>query len=150
MSHASSLPCQWNDRAEDRRRAHLAWDDYLTRGGLRQAAILVVEDEWIIAAQIAHDLQSLDCRVLGPAPSITVAQALLEEEVPQAALLDIRLRQGCVFAFADVLTDRKVPFAFVTAYTRDDLPPRFADCPVLTKPFSDGALKAEVAALLRS
>ncbi|MBR0665541.1 response regulator [Roseomonas hellenica] len=114
-----------------------------------RATVLVVEDEWLIATQIAHDLQSLDCRVLGPAPSVAVARALLEDEVPRAALLDIRLGRETVFALADLLTDRKVPFAFLTAFTRDDLPPRFADCPLLTKPFGGGALKAEVAALLR-
>jgi DNA-binding response OmpR family regulator len=147
MIQAPNLSDHCDDRAKARRDARF---DYLKRGRPRQAAILVVEDEWLIATQIAHDVRSLDCRVLGPAPSVAVAQALLEGEVPQAALLDIRLGRETVFCVADLLAERKVPFAFVTAFTDDDLPPRFADRPLLTKPFRGVALKAEVAALLRA
>jgi DNA-binding response OmpR family regulator len=108
----------------------------------------VVEDEWLIAMQIAKDVRELGCRVLGPAPSVAAAQELIEDERPQAALLDIRLGRETVYGLADVLVERRVPFAFVTAFLRKDLPPRFVSIPMLTKPFGSGALKAGVSALL--
>jgi DNA-binding response OmpR family regulator len=115
---------------------------------LTAALVLVVENEWIIAEAIARSLRRWGWRVLGPAASVAAALDLLEREPPAAALLDASLGHAASFLVADTLIARGIPFAFVSGRSIAELPPRYADRPLLGKPFSEEALQAEVAALL--
>ena len=57
-----------------------------------RATILVVEDESIVALDVANTLQSLGYTVLSPVDSGEAALDLLENEKPDLVLLDIRLK----------------------------------------------------------
>ncbi|HYE50011.1 MAG TPA: two-component system response regulator protein-glutamate methylesterase, partial [Azospirillaceae bacterium] len=54
-----------------------------------------------------------------------------------AAVLDVNLRGRTVYAVAEVLTERGVPFLFTTGYDRVDWDARV---PVLRKPFQPRTL----------
>jgi CheY-like chemotaxis protein len=86
-------------------------------GGRR---LLVVEDDYLIVAEMVRDLQSSGAEVIGPIPSLEQALERLEA-VPgiEGALLDINLRGEMVFPLADELRRRGIPFVFATGY--DDL-----------------------------
>ncbi|WP_211885215.1 response regulator [Plastoroseomonas hellenica] len=106
----------------------------------KKAAVLVVEDEWPIAEMIAHILRRLGYEVLGEAPSVRVAMDMIDGG-PDLALLDIQLGRETSYPVADELARRGIPFAFVTSYSRQDLPERFARCLLLSKPFGERALQ---------
>ncbi len=80
--------------------------------------VLVVEDEWLIAAQVARALEGAGAAVLGPAGSVGRALALLADgsPPPDAALLDVNLGGEPVTPVALALAGLGVPFALVTAY----------------------------------
>jgi DNA-binding response OmpR family regulator len=119
-------------------------------GALSGAAVLVVEDEFLIAAHLAMLLQQAGCRVVGPADSIAAAEALLASDQPDAAFLDIALgRRETSFGIADKLAEQNTPFAFLSAYSREDVPGRFAAYPVLTKPYSFAAVEEMARSLLQ-
>src|SRR3990170_2792714 len=75
--------------------------------------ILVVEDEFLIALDIAGALEQGGLVVIGPLASVRDALAALEREQVDGALLDANLGGEPVGRVADALSARRVPFAFV-------------------------------------
>lgn len=112
-------------------------------------AVLIVEDQWFIAAEIEDQLAAMGFDVMGPVPDLAGAFALLREERPELALLDVALDADESFPVADALLAQRVPFAFVTACRQEELPEPYRDCPHLRKPFTPAALHALVTALRR-
>src|SRR5687767_12682206 len=96
--------------------------------------ILVVEDEWTVAIDIADQLEDFGCVVVGPVGRLDEALALAREEPLEGALLDVNLRGEFSYAVADALTARNIPFLFTSGYDPSVHPDRFAGQPVLTKP----------------
>ena len=103
--------------------------------------VLVVEDEFFIADDLARALTALGAEVVGPVP--TRDEAL--EELSGAgridlAVLDINLRGEPVFPVADALAASGVPFVFATGYEEATVPERFRHVPRWEKPFNPDAL----------
>jgi hypothetical protein len=65
------------------------------------------------------------------------------------ALLDINLNGETCYPAAWLLLERKVPFAFMTAYSPSYIPKPLGSVAVLAKPFDEGELLAMVARLAR-
>ncbi|WEX07683.1 PAS domain S-box protein [Chelativorans sp. AA-79] len=101
-------------------------------GGKR---VLVVEDESLIAMDIASTLSEAGCIVVGPAATPEKAHQLIAEGGYDAALLDANLSGEQVGDLAAELTRRGVPFSFLTGYERDGLPEAFRHAPMIGKPF---------------
>lgn len=102
--------------------------------------ILVVEDEPLLAMDIAGQLEDAGAHVVGPAADVAEALGLIEKYRFDAALLDANLDGAPVDAIAAALSRAKAPFAFMSGYGRDSLPAGFADAKLLPKPFNGGEL----------
>ncbi len=111
--------------------------------------ILVIEDEFFVAAHIDNVLSDEGHEVVGPVGTLDEATFLARAEDLDGALLDVNLDGGRVDEVADILADRRVPFLFVTAYGRESLPPSHRDVGVVHKPFTDADLRREVRRLGR-
>lgn len=117
---------------------------------LRGRAILVVEDETLIALDVARSLEEVGCTVVGPASTVLDAMNKLGSTAIDAAVLDVNLRAEKTVPVMDALIARGVPFIIVTGYARDTLPTRLQGKPYLAKPFGhmdlvlalDGALRS--------
>jgi PAS domain S-box-containing protein len=116
--------------------------------GLRGKRVLVVEDEPLVALDIAGNLKAAGAEVAGPAGTEDAALQLIEETVFDGALLDANLHGRGVDAIAAALTRRGIPFLFVTGNGRQALPESFAKAPVLSKPFSEEQLLSEASRLV--
>lgn len=99
--------------------------------GLR---ILVVEDEYYIATDIAGALQRAGAIILGPCRSDADARLQIGKNQPDAVVLDINLGQGASFKLAEYLNDTGIPFVFVTGYDNATIPAEFQGFARLTKP----------------
>src|SRR5438552_4232349 len=88
------------------------------QGVLAGKAILVVEDEYTLASDLAHFLEGQGAAVFGPVGTLKGALALVERDGGRldAAVLDINLRTERVYPVADVLIERGVPVVFATGY----------------------------------
>ena len=119
------------------------------KGAARLAGkrLLVIEDEPLVALDIAAALETAGAEVIGPAGTATEALNLINSTKPDAALLDANLRGQSAGEIAARLTARNVPFIFVTGYGADSLPQAFAKAPILSKPFSHEQLVAAAVAL---
>ena len=101
---------------------------------LRGRRILVVEDDYILAEGLKAELEAQGAEVLGPAPDLESARAVLAvNPVPHAALLDINLAGQMVYPLAETLQGRGVRTAFLTGYDAWTVPRAFAHVPVLDK-----------------
>jgi CheY-like chemotaxis protein len=113
----------------------------------RPLRIMVVEDNWILAQELALEIRRLGHEVIGPFPDVD--QAIPHVDSAAAAILDIRLGDLTSFAIADRLRFRGAPFAFVTGYDRTVLPPRFRDARLWSKPCNIESLLLEIGAPAR-
>lgn len=101
---------------------------------LRGKTILVVEDDYFLASDMARSREETGAKVLGPCPDVDTAFDILALELPSAALLDINLGKGPDFAVAEALLQRGIPFMFVTGYDLELVPREYAGVPRLQKP----------------
>ena len=106
--------------------------------------ILVVEDESMIALYLAEILEDHGFKVVGPVATLSGAIALARRERLDGALLDVNILGGRVDNVAEILNRRGVPFIFVTANGRDDLPERFTNTTLVGKPFNPSNLIREI------
>lgn len=104
------------------------------------ARILVVEDEKLFAETLVGLLQDGGFSAAGPTATVAGALDILARGTIDAAILDIRLFQERSYHVAYALQDRGIPFIFVTAYARLDLPLDLRSRPLLEKPFHPPAL----------
>jgi CheY-like chemotaxis protein len=102
----------------------------------------VVEDEYLIAADLTASLESLGVEVIGPAASVEEALSLVENNGGRldGAVLDVNLRNERVYPVADVLTERGVPFLFTTGYDAIAIPAAYACSPRCEKPVDKAQL----------
>lgn len=118
--------------------------------GLNGAKILLVEDEFLIALDLQILLYRLGCDVLGPVGSVAEALVLLRHERPDAAVLDINLRDGIVTPVIERLDVMEVPFVLVTARDTSMFShPRLQATPALSKPVEERALRDGIENLLQ-
>ena len=111
--------------------------------------ILVVEDERLVAEDIAECLRSVGYDVIGTAKSCAEAVVQVEEGRPDLVLMDITLR-GDVDGIdtAHILKDRfATPVVFLTAYSQKTILDRAKEVEPLgyvVKPFDEGSLVSTV------
>ena len=111
-------------------------------------AVMVIEDEAIIAADIVDIVRGAGHRVTGIARTKTEAVALAMRDRPDLILADIQLadRSSGIDAVNDILAEfPEVPVIFVTAFperllTGERPEPAF----LITKPFSEDQLRSAV------
>jgi CheY-like chemotaxis protein len=113
--------------------------------------ILIIEDEALIALHLADLVQSLGHAVIGIAATRREAVSLAEQHRPHLILSDIQLSDGSsgLEAVNQLLGEFEAPVIFVTGHPKALLTggrpePAF----VISKPFSDEAVKAVVSQAL--
>lgn len=103
---------------------------------LAHKRVLVVEDDYLVAMDIARALERAGAEVIGPAPAVDAALDALEQMLPDAAILDINLGGEMAFPVADALLARGVPFVFATGYDAQVIPSRFTHVKRCEKPMA--------------
>ena len=104
------------------------------RENLCGLSILVLEDDYYIAAALKRLLTLAGATVHGPFASENDAIEHLENCIPDCALLDINLGFGPSFNTARVLKMHGIRFVFISGYDTFVVPEEFADIPLLQKP----------------
>jgi CheY-like chemotaxis protein len=115
---------------------------------LRGKRVLIVEDEPLLFMDMESSLMEAGCEVVGPVGTLCKAKQLIAGTECDAALLDVNLAGESIDEVAVALTQRNIPFAFVTGYEREALPQAFQETLILGKPFSRDQLRSAVQALL--
>jgi DNA-binding response OmpR family regulator len=114
--------------------------------------VLVAEDNLLEAEFVEQALKHAGCEVIGPVPRLAQALDLALHSELDAALLDINLAGVNSFAAAWRLQERKIPFAFLSAYPRSIIPgpgPLWR-APFVAKPVDAKQLVEAVTGLIRN
>jgi DNA-binding response OmpR family regulator len=117
---------------------------------LKDRRILIVEDEYFIAEDIAHALRQGGARVVGPTGDPDEAMRLLSGERIDVAVLDVNLHGEMVYPIAAELRSRGVPFMFATGYDQTHIPADYADVPRAAKPLNWRMLVQSISALAQT
>jgi DNA-binding NtrC family response regulator len=108
---------------------------------LKGMRVLLVEDSWQLGMALKSLLRSFDAEVDGPVATTADAERLISEHVPDAAIIDINLRQGeRSYGLIDRLIGLDVPVIVTSGYS--DLPMVPAKAHILEKPISEERLIA--------
>lgn len=100
--------------------------------------ILIVEDEYWIARDLAQAFEQQQAIVVGPVATVSDGMALVEDGSIDAAVLDVNLMGARSYPLADRLSDAAVPHIFVTGYDSWSLPESYRETPCISKPFATG------------
>lgn len=116
---------------------------------LTNARILIVEDEYYLADDLARALELQGAEVIGPVGSLDEADALVGQGDFDCAILDINLRGEMAFPVADRLESKGIPFIVASGYNSAAIPDRFLAVPRVEKPFNPREVIAAIPHLLR-
>ncbi|MDB5560951.1 MAG: CheY-like receiver [Hyphomicrobiales bacterium] len=104
--------------------------------------VLVVDDEPLIAMMLEDMLADLGVQQVRLASDLSAARRLLDETPVDCVILDVRLREGESYFFADFLVGQSIPLLFSTGIDPDGIAARFRNVPTLAKPFGEAELRS--------
>lgn len=108
---------------------------------LKGMRILLVEDSWQLGIALKSLLRSFDAEVDGPVATTGDADRLISANIPDAAIVDVNLRQGeRSYGLIDRLIGQGVPVVVTSGYS--DLPMVPDKAHILEKPISEDKLLA--------
>ena len=120
-----------------------------SRRTLRGRRILLVEDEYFLADELARGLAEAEAEVVGPIATAKGALDLLKGLAPpDAAILDVNLGGEDVYPVADALLALGVPFLFTTGYDQATILDRYASVRLLEKPMDTATVLRELDLIL--
>ena len=110
---------------------------------LTDARVLIVEDEFLLADDLARALKAAGGEPVGPVSTISEAEELIKRERVDAAIVDLNLHGEMASEFAERLASRNLPCLIVSGYAHDGVPETASTIPRIEKPVSpDKVLKA--------
>ena len=97
--------------------------------------ILIVEDDYLIATDMAVSLEAMGAHILGPAASVRDALDIVEAVLHlDGAAVDLKLRDDMAFPVAEALLKRGTFFVFATTDDEAASPARFGKIVTCPKP----------------
>ena len=111
-------------------------------------SILVVEDDIVLATDLAAILTDAGCKAVLPTTSVASALSTIVHYVIDGAILDVNVQNEWVFPVAHALAAAQVPFLFLTAYAPDSIPAEHRERLFVQKPHAPENLVAGLVQML--
>jgi CheY-like chemotaxis protein len=107
--------------------------------------ILIVEDDSLLAFDIAEFLEDVGARSVGPfATMVEALDGMSKFDAVDGAILDIGLGDQTSYPLAEALQTTGIPFLFLSGTNRVSLPTRFERTSHVLKPHSEAELLREL------
>lgn len=107
---------------------------------LSKKRLLIVEDEYLVAMDLAEAVEQLGAEVTEIAGSLQQAMAAAVDDI-DGALIDVQLGKEKSFPVVEKLSAAGIPFILMTGYDVSILPEDMRDHPRIAKPFSEPELR---------
>jgi DNA-binding NtrC family response regulator len=118
-------------------------------GALDGARILVVEDDYIISAELGAMLTTAGAEVIGPCQTVSQAGSLIGQSCITGAVLDFRLGRDTTLPVARQLQQRGIPFLFFTGQlSTKEINAEYPSARVISKPFQRDAILTAISDML--
>lgn len=108
----------------------------MTEAMLDGLYLLLAEDDPMLGPMVAELFEDEGAEVSGPWVTVRAANLALKTRTPDAALLDVTLKDGDAYPVALTLQTLGVPYAFLSASTPSELPATLHPISFLQKPAS--------------
>ena len=112
---------------------------------LENQLILIVEDDFLIAMDLAETFREAGAEVVGPAASVNEALELLSRHQISVAVLDVNLGKELSLAVAERLTRDHIPFVYHSGQIPLSGASDWPVAPIISKPAIPTVLTAAVA-----
>lgn len=112
--------------------------------------VLIVEDELIVALLVEDFVTEFGCSAVGPCGSVEKALDAVRTEKFDLAVLDVNLGGEKVYPVAEALTERHIPFLFLSGYGDEAVPADHCEWKVCSKPFRAADLAKMMSAALEA
>ena len=106
------------------------------RRSLDGVRVLILEDEFFLADDLARALRDAGAMPVGPVGTVRQAEKLMARERVDAAILDLNLRGEMASDFVERLAATDLPCLIVSGYASDGVPEAVSGVPRLEKPVS--------------
>lgn len=106
------------------------------RTSLEGLRVLILEDEFFLADDLARALREAGAQPVGPASTVKQAEELLSRERVDAAILDLNLHGEMASDFVERLAATELPCLIISGYAADAVPQSVSHVPRLEKPVS--------------
>jgi ActR/RegA family two-component response regulator len=107
--------------------------------------VLIAEDSYFLAQDLAQALAKYGVEIIGPAPTVADAISLAKDAHRiDCAVLDIDLNGRKTFGLADLLRRSHVSIVFMTGYPKSVIPCRFAEVPSFEKPIDTDEVASSI------
>lgn len=103
---------------------------------LKGTRVLILEDECLLADDLARALREAGGEPVGPVSTVEQAEELIAREELDAAILDLNLRGKMASEFIERLAATDLPCLIVSGYGRDALPDSVRNVSRVEKPAS--------------
>ena len=113
-----------------------------------RSRVLLVEDELLVGLFMQDLLKAIGYLPTDPIARLSDAISAATHERFEGAILDMNLNGEIVYPLAELLTEQRVPFLFVTGYAPRSLDPRFNRVPILQKPVVQDELAGALSQVL--
>lgn len=114
---------------------------------LQGCTVLVVEDEYFLAQDIADALTAHGAAIVGPIADLDDVLDQVNRDGFDVAVLDIGLHDRSAYVVADHLDRAAIPYMFTTGYSAEVIPHRFGHILRMEKPYDSNRLVQHVAQL---
>lgn len=104
-------------------------------GQLAGLRVLVVEDEMLVSLLIEDVLEDEHCILIGPFHRVADALETARTEALDLAVLDVNVSGVKVYPIAEILSERGIPFLFLSGYGKSGIPANHPEWRVCSKPF---------------
>lgn len=111
-----------------------------SRGTAR--AVLVIEDQSMVACDLQNFLGGTGFRVVGPVCSLAAALGKIADGEIHGAIVEMRLGDDTADRVADALRAAHIPHIFVNGWAVGPIPERCRDRPILNNPYDYHSLLA--------
>jgi two-component SAPR family response regulator len=106
--------------------------------------VLIIEDEFLVAALIEDILLDNGCEIAGMASRLDEALEKAQSLSIDVAIIDVNLNGQHSIPVAEALARRGVAFVLATGYGAGGLPKSFPAAPLLQKPFQPDDLERAI------
>ncbi|WP_323763929.1 response regulator [Marinovum sp.] len=111
--------------------------------------ILVLDDDPLLALDVGTTLEEGGFGLFGLCHSVREAEAMLADDTPDAAVLDVNLGRGeTSLPVAQRLRELGVPFVLLSGYEPSAFPPELQSAQRMAKPFRPQELLRTVGEML--
>lgn len=115
---------------------------------MKTLQILIVEDNPWVGFQLREIIISVAPAELTTLNSVAAAEKEIRNSAFDFAFLDVSVTNGKTYEIAGELAERRVPFAFVSGFHRNDVPPHLRNAPFVPKPIRQADIRALLGPLI--